>query len=67
MTSETEITIIKKIIDETGAIDIKVDSQVGSETALIVLLLHVVETMTGVSTDDYVKQVDEARIAPSKE
>jgi hypothetical protein len=63
---ETEITIIKKIINDDGSIDIKVDSQVGSETALIVLLLHVVETMTGISTDEYVKQVDESRIASPK-
>ncbi len=56
-------TVIKTIpTDNDSGFDIDVQSEVDTHDELIALLLTLVENMTGVSTDNYVAEVDSHRV-----
>jgi hypothetical protein len=61
MLGNTLTTITTTDADNTQGFDIDVKSEVGTHDELVVLLLTVVEQITGVSTDNYVAEVDSHR------
>lgn len=59
---EMYTTIIKALPTETGDFDIDVKTDLESQDKLALMLLLVVEKITGVSTDNYVAEVDSHRV-----
>jgi hypothetical protein len=60
---EETTTVIKSVALPDGTFDLDVQTGLSSHDELTVVLLLLVEKMTGVSTDDYVAEVDRIRSA----
>lgn len=62
MLGNTLTTITTTLSDNDKGFDIDVQSEVDTHDQLVVLLLTVVEQITGVSVDNYVAEVDSHRV-----